>query len=318
MSFIRGSLLVALAPLGLLACSHSVQRTDHAAGGSGPIATSATVGSNDSTSSGAPASPCGADQVVPDYQGGTACWQTSGKTADVAGQRAYEDGFLYRSGSSAGARYHLEVVTTAEGKESGEVESVLTEGAPGSSAPTQRRTAVAYVYDPATGIIEWQHHHADGTVFSSNADSGGAADRAFFAELVATEADDLDKLLVLRQTRLLASDYGRTTLPSHVIGWDDIILLGIGALIGGATAYYMCENADWFAPENGFVCGSTKWVKASDFDPSEGCKPADWSGLSNWTLTWHNPEVELYLCCDPKERECKTYKGVEPCHTHCP
>jgi hypothetical protein len=258
---------------------------------------------------------CGTDQPIADFQGGTACWQVGHQNVDVSARDAQEDGILYRSSPTAGTRYYVEVVTQSNGTESGgvELESTTEPADGGTAAAASPPATIAYLYDPTAQTLTWKHYHADGTVFTAVADQGGPSDQSFFAELASTNA--LDGLVLLSQARQMAASYGRVTI--HVIGVDDLILLGIGALIGAATAYVMCENADWGAPApSGMVCGSTQWVDPSTFTPGAypNCVPS--GNISSWEAYWH--DGELKLCCDGKPRPCQTSKGVEPCHVSCP
>jgi hypothetical protein len=256
---------------------------------------------------------CGNDNTLADLQGGVACWRIGHEVIDANMHRAQQDGLLYRADSAGGSHYHVEVVTEANGTESGAVErSDSTEPADaGGDAGVARNATVAYWYDANAHALTWKHYRADGTVFAAIADRGGPSDKSFFEELAAS--GELDDLVLLSQARVLAGSYGQQTLGHLVIGADDLILVGIGFVVGFVASYVMCEDADW-APPSGMRCDYTVWVDPATYVPSPDCVPS--GNVGGWEAYWH--DGELKLCCDAKPRECETSKGVEPCHIRCP
>jgi hypothetical protein len=322
--FVLASLVsLAILPIAV-GCTHSVGGAPSGEdAGSQPAPTSNEAGAGDGgvdapgsdavTTDGGSGTGCGTDNPVTDFQGGTACWRIHHQEIDAGMQRAQQDGVLYRSNPGVGSRYHVEVVTEADGTESGAVEpenSVEAADA-GSDAGTPRPTTVAYFYDATAHTLTWKHYRADGTIFSAVADSGGPSDQGFFGELAST--GDLDGIVMLSQARLLAGSYGQQTRGHLVIGADDIIVAGVGFLLGVAVSYIMCENAEW-APPSGMTCGYTMWVDPATYVPSSDCVPS--GNVGSWEAYWH--DGELKLCCDVGPRQCETSKGTEPCHVRCP
>jgi hypothetical protein len=325
----RRFVLAAVASLTLLpvaaGCSQSVGAAP-SGDDAGPAPTTGEAGAGSGDGGAAPtpdATPpdagsgtgCGSDNPIGDLQGGTACWRIGHEAIDPTMRRAQQGGFLYRSDPNVRAHYHVEVVTEADGTESGAVQPATSfepaDAGAGTDAGVSRPSTVAYLYDAKAHTLTWKHYRSDGTVFSALADQGGASDKGFFEELSAT--GDLDDLVLLSQARVLAGSYGVQTLGHLVIGADDLILLGIGALVGFAISYVMCEDADW-TPPSGMTCAYTEWVDPSTYVPGGNCIPS--GNVGSWEAYWH--DGELKLCCDVGPHECKTSKGVEPCHVRCP